>query len=281
MREVRSSMPETSGEGSGSRPCRSHATSRTTVSRGRSPAHYFLSRQSPAELRISQNALALRPPQRRVTKPPAERLFIECGQLGELHRIHARAGLECRFRGRRRAAIPRARLLAGVATEEPIAARRPKLRRNRAAQLDREVADALPRIEAVWLDQCAGRTGIEARAARAATVGHTWLIVRHLFGAQQGSQEKPTAEPLVDQHGVLADPAQAGQLAKLPFQAAGPCRPRRGPRPQAPGGDGNRPACAAGGGSPRGSRRPRHTATPGLVRRPPRPAPPCGSSWPA
>src|SRR5260370_1230801 len=110
------------------------------------------------------------------------------------------------------AAIPRTHILTDVAAEHMVSDFGAILLRDGAAHLDREVGDAQPGIEsigrAVGHDR-RGWAGVDAARARAAAV--RWRRIRlDLHRNQQLAEEKPGAHLLIDEAGVLADPAQAG-----------------------------------------------------------------------
>jgi len=115
-------------------------------------------------------------------------------------------------------AVPRANILADVASEQPLPHFAPQVVRDRAAQLDRQVTDAPPAVELVWPDECVGRAGVEAASTRAAVVGGVRLVVIQFEVGEQRAQKDPTAQPLVDEHGVLADPTDAGQSREVALE---------------------------------------------------------------
>src|SRR3970282_1121447 len=80
-------------------------------------------------------------------------------------------------------------------------------RSDRAAVLDREVRNAAPRIEDIRRSERPCRAGVETGAAGAAAVGERLVEVERGRGQQHADQE-PRAQVRVEQHGVLADPAQ-------------------------------------------------------------------------
>ena len=114
--------------------------------------------------------------------------------------------------------IPRAHVLANVTTEEPFSHAGSQFCWHVIAQLDRQVTDAAARIQNVRIDERAGRTGIETRSAGTAVVGLVRGVVFQFQVGKQGRQKKPTAQLLVQEQRVLADPTQAGELCELAFQ---------------------------------------------------------------
>ena len=77
-----------------------------------------------------------------------------------------------------------------------------------AAQFDRQVRNAARRIQLVGR-QRGGGAGVDAAGAGSATVGRRGIGVER-EGRQQFAEEEPGTEGLVDQAGVLADPAESG-----------------------------------------------------------------------
>ena len=84
--------------------------------------------------------------------------------------------------------------------------------------LDRQIADAPPRVEPMRLKQGPGRAGVETSPACPARIGLQRRVISQRFAGEQGRQDEPTPQPLVDEHRVLADPAQAGQPGEFPLQ---------------------------------------------------------------
>ena len=60
-----------------------------------------------------------------------------------------------------------------------------------------------------------GRAGVEAAGAAAAVVGRERRIRRQREIGEDGADEEERAGAGPDQHGVLADPAEAGALGQL------------------------------------------------------------------
>src|SRR6185312_11821846 len=82
--------------------------------------------------------------------------------------------------------------------------------------LDRQIRDAAPRVEPVGRREGPRRTGIETGAAGAAMVGLDG-VGRELEREEYLAEEKPGAEFLRDEVGVLALPADAGALGERLF----------------------------------------------------------------
>src|SRR5215469_6142240 len=125
---------------------------------------------------------------------------------GRLERIFPRA---------RRLAIPGTDALARIAAELPRP--EPALQRgiDVATVLDGQVRDAASGVEHVGRHEGLRGAGIEAGAAAPAAVGQR-LVRVEVRGGQEHSNEEPGAELGMEEHGVLADPAEArarGQIA--------------------------------------------------------------------
>ena len=156
--------------------------------------------------RIAAEAGGLGPQERRAGEAAA--------QLVVRHLEHrARPRIRCRRRERRlarhgRLAVPRARALAEVAAELPLAHPRPELGLDLAAMLDGEVRDAPAGVEHVGRHEGLGGAGVETGAARAAAIRQR-RIALELGGGQQHADEEPRPEARPQQHRVLADPAEA------------------------------------------------------------------------
>src|SRR5205823_6889271 len=141
----------------------------------------------------------------------AELVFTERRQLLERRREFAR--LVCRIARDGGAAVPGADVLANVAAEDVTAHGAADRLRDGIAELDREVGNAEARVHGVAgasAHDGFGGTGLYAAAARAAAIGRR-RIGSDFDRDEQFAQEEPRAGLLVDQAGVPADPAQAGQ----------------------------------------------------------------------
>ena len=122
------------------------------------------------------------------------------------------AGVVCR----RRRTIPRAHLLADVASENMIADGAAMFRWNRSAIFDGEVRNALGRVEHMRLDKRAGRARLDAQRAGSA------LIERRSIGFERKAadnfrQQEPRPRVLINDAGVLADPSEACILRVYPL----------------------------------------------------------------
>src|ERR1035438_911550 len=109
--------------------------------------------------------------------------------------------------------VPWAHVLADVAAEDVAAVAGAPVFGNPAAQLNRQIRDAQARIDRVtaakWHDGLGG-TGIDAAAASAAAIGRR-SVGLDIERNQQFAQKEPRPARLVDEAGILADPAQAGE----------------------------------------------------------------------
>jgi len=109
----------------------------------------------------------------------------------------------------RRFAIPWADVLADIAAEDMPSHSVAHLFGNRAALFDREIGDTLVGVELVRCNQRVGWAGIDASCASTAAIGRG-NIGLEFEGRQDNAQEQPRTQFLVEDAGVLADPADAG-----------------------------------------------------------------------
>ena len=124
---------------------------------------------------------------------------------------------EIGFRRHLRELVPGTHQLAIVAPENAVAHRRAQFHGDAAAQLDGEIGDAAPGVQLVGADDGAGGAGIDAPAAAAAVRGSRRVDRQRQVGVQL-AEEKIRTGALVEQHGVLADPAQPGVARQRLFQ---------------------------------------------------------------
>ena len=127
-----------------------------------------------------------------------------------------RSGSSSRWRTRKSgSAATRANLFQGHTSwqsSQPkiaVADGRAELLRDRAVVLDREVGNAAARIELVRRRDRAGRAGRQAGAAAAAAVLGARVDRQWQVGVELAQHEE-RARALVDEVGVLADPAEPG-----------------------------------------------------------------------
>src|SRR5688572_13702472 len=157
---------------------------------------------------VAQPAGIARAPDRRTFGAAQEFVLVPCEQLDERRAVEAVANAEVALLVPHRELVPRARELAVVAAEHAVADQRPQLLGNRVLQLDREVGDAAPRVDAVGRDDRAGRADVDAARAGAAVRARRRVDRQRQVGVDL-AEEEPAAGAAVDQAAVLADPAQA------------------------------------------------------------------------
>ena len=119
-----------------------------------------------------------------------EFIFFPGEQFGQRGVIQIVAGTEIRFVVALCELVPRAYQLAVVAAEDAVAHRCAQFFGNRAAQFDRQVADAAPRIDAIRRDDRLRRADLDAAGAGAAMragfgIGGQWQI------GEQFAQKEP------------------------------------------------------------------------------------------
>src|SRR6266542_5739602 len=117
----------------------------------------------------------------------------------------------------RRFPVPRTDALADVAAELPWAELAFERRVDGAAMLDGEIGDAAPRVEHIGRHEGLGGAGVETGATATAAIDQGVVEIERGRG-QEGADEEPGAELGVEQHRVLADPAQAGPGRQVPFE---------------------------------------------------------------
>ncbi len=104
--------------------------------------------------------------------------------------------------------VPRAHQLAIVTAVNAVAHGRAEFLRDGALQLDREVRDAAARIQLVGRHDRSRGAHVDTGAAASAVVGGRLVDGQGQICVQL-AEEEPGAGALVQQVGVLADPAQA------------------------------------------------------------------------
>ena len=125
--------------------------------------------------------------------------------------------LERRLGRARGVPVPRTDLLTDVTTEDPVADPGPQVRCDRAAILDCERADAAAGVEHPRLHERAGRAGVEAGGAGAAVVHLERRVGRQVEVGEQRREQKVAAGAGIDEHRVLAEPAQPGEAGEIPL----------------------------------------------------------------
>ena len=101
-------------------------------------------------------------------------------------------------------------------TRLPISGRRSS--RDRALQLDGEIGNAAPRVEHEGRHERSGGADLEAGGAAAAVHAGEPGVHRQRDVGEDLAEEEPRARVRIDQHGVLADPAEAGLLRHAALQ---------------------------------------------------------------
>src|SRR3990172_3650962 len=86
------------------------------------------------------------------TYHPTPCIVAEAAEIDEAGVVKAAVRLPGRVVTRRRAAVPRAHVLADIAAEDSIAQRRAPVRIDRASSLDREIGQTARRIQLARLD---------------------------------------------------------------------------------------------------------------------------------
>src|SRR5690606_22154205 len=166
---------------------------------------------------VAQPALVAAAADRAALGAAQELLLFPGEQLGEGGLVEVVAGAEVRLVGAPRELVPGTHQLAVVAAEDAVADRRAQLLRDPAVVLDGQVGDATPRIQPVGRGDRPGRTGGDAAAAGAAMRAGR-RIHRQRQVQVNLAEEEPGAAVLVDQAGVLADPAQPGVAPQCALQ---------------------------------------------------------------
>ncbi len=131
---------------------------------------------------------------------------------------HAKRGIDESFTrlkfgliGRGSFAVPGADVLADVAAKDLVSHALAQFFGNGAALFDGEIRDAFVGVELVGRDNRVGRAGFDAASAGPAAVGRG-KIWREFERGDDHAEKKPRANLLIDDAGVLADPAHAGVL---------------------------------------------------------------------
>ena len=120
--------------------------------------------------------------------------------------------------GRAGETVPRADLLAGVATVEAVTESGSLFGGDFSAVLDGEIGEAFSGVQMAWTFQCSCRAGFQATAATAATVLLWCVVMIRLEGSDDFSQEKERTFSGNNQVRVLPDPAQSGFPGPIAFE---------------------------------------------------------------
>ena len=127
--------------------------------------------------------------------------------------MHAGAGLKLRCVGCGSPAIPGADVLADIASKDMVAHFRAMRLWDWAFEFNREVRDAEPGIElpsALSGHEGRGGAGVDAARAGSATVG--WRFgggCGEIQRQENFAQQKPASAGLIDEAGILSNPAEA------------------------------------------------------------------------
>ena len=146
------------------------------------------------------------------------------GEVDERRVVQLAAGRIGGLAGRREEpVVPRTHLLADVAAVHPVADRGAEVDRYGSPELDGEVGDAARGVHdggtvAVVAEKGAGGAGVEAAPAGAAVgLGERRRRFQRKV-REQDAQKKVRPPARVYEHGVPAEPAEAGAHCELPFQ---------------------------------------------------------------
>src|SRR6266487_3505980 len=132
----------------------------------------------------------------------------------------------------RKAHVPRTDILTDVAPEQPVAHLRALGCVERSPMLDREIRDARACVEIARPGEGLGGAGVETPLAGAAAVRLERQVRLETSVGEHDADERERADLGMDQHHVLADPAEPGELSQLPLghgtgvHIAARCRPR-------------------------------------------------------
>ncbi len=166
---------------------------------------------------IADEAPALGPADGAAAEYGPEALLGQAGDLGESDPLVDRSGAEGRLPGLGSLPVPGAHFLADVASKEVISDSVALVRRNRGAQLDREVGDAPGRIEHPLFEDRACGAGVEADPAASAAVFGLGVVFQ-LEVEEKLAEKCPGPDLRVDDHRVLGGPAGAGGLGEIPLE---------------------------------------------------------------
>src|SRR5688572_13095150 len=114
-----------------------------------------------------------------------------------------------RFVRGRRPPVPWTNVLADVATKQMMPDPLTPLLRDRPAQFDGRVRDALSAIQNVGSNERVGGTGIQASGAGSASVRRWCVVIQRKIG-DDAAEKKPGSSLLIDDAGVLSEPPDAG-----------------------------------------------------------------------
>src|SRR6266496_4399374 len=130
-----------------------------------------------------------------------------------------------------KAHVPRTDILTDVAPEQPVVHLRALGCVERSPMLDREIRDARARVEITRPGEGLGGAGVKTAPAGAAAVRLERQVRLETSVGEHDADERERADLGMDQHHVLADPAEPGELSQLPLghgtgvHIAARCRP--------------------------------------------------------
>src|SRR5271157_4382474 len=150
---------------------------------------------------------------RRAAKDFAELIDAKPRQPFELGVDQLRPRLEFRHPADRSFTVPRANILADVASEDLSSDASAQFFRDRAALLDGEIRNALGGVELIRRGKRIRRTNIETARAGAAAVRRRQIGCQ-FQRSEHHAEEKPRAQLLVQDAGVLANPANSRALGE-------------------------------------------------------------------
>src|SRR5690242_5112992 len=182
-------------------------------------------RSSPAGLEVRENSGRVAPHprdawplERRLAEAPVERVSVAVEALSELRFCHLGANTPFRVRrGARELHVPRAHILTDVAPEQPVAHERALACGELPAALDRQVGDAAAGIEDMRRHERGGGARVETGSAAAAAIRLEGEVGVEQSVGEDDTDERKRADLGVNEHGVLADPAESRSLRELPL----------------------------------------------------------------
>ena len=160
---------------------------------------------------IAQKPSPLWPRERGASETRAE-FFIGCDgeHFNQIESwTNARLRMELGPSGIRGEAIKRAYVLADITPEDPLAHRRSKLSWNGAFVFDRQIRDALSRVQYIWSGKGVRRTGVNAAPARTAADFDLTVVGRKIEVEKDLRKKEPRALSWLEEIGVLAKEAES------------------------------------------------------------------------
>ena len=200
---------------------------------GRMTSHYRLRvfqkrlRQSRDRLRsleipqrdsdVSEQSPSLGPENGTSFKTTPELLFGQGQERNQIGTVLPFPWPESFLRTRSRLFIVGTDILANVTAEDMIADQGAHIPGNAPLELDGQIRDTPSAVQEIGPDQRPGRTCLDAQVAPSAPITDRPVILQ--FKAQEKlSQEEPGPPAGMDDGGILSDPADPSQRAKIPLQ---------------------------------------------------------------